>query len=139
VVAELDERFNSQPDMSRDTFQVKLKRQLAEASPIVSKLAAEMLWVMNLFPSNIGPDAKQAAVRSAWSWSGEELPQYHPMLDRELLSGLGSAGPAFLAHRSAGPDRTRLWSDFRGHWWPVYCCQKANEMINKIRDMIESC
>ena len=99
MVAELDERFNSQPDTSRDTFQVKLKRQLAEASPLVSRLAAEMLWVMNLFPSNIGPAAKEAAVREAWSWSGEELPRDHPMLDRFLLSGLGSAGPGFLAHR----------------------------------------
>ena len=99
AVAELDERFNSQVDTSKDTFLVKLRRQLAGASPSVPKLAAEMLWVMNLFPSNIGPDAKQSAVRSAWSWSGEELPQDHPMLDRFLLGGLGSAGPAFLAHR----------------------------------------
>jgi 5-methylcytosine-specific restriction enzyme B len=65
VVAELDERFNSQPDMGKGKFQAKLKRQLAEASPLVSRLAAEMLWVMNLFPSNIGPAAKQATVREA--------------------------------------------------------------------------
>jgi 5-methylcytosine-specific restriction protein B len=58
VVSELDERFNGQPDMGKDKFQVKLKRQLAEASPLVPRLAAEMLWVMNLFPSNIGPAAK---------------------------------------------------------------------------------
>ncbi|MFK4511404.1 5-methylcytosine-specific restriction protein B [Bradyrhizobium daqingense] len=99
LVAELDERFNNQPDMGAGKFQEKLKRQLAKASPLVSKLAAEMLWVMNLFPSNIGPAAKQAAVREAWSWSGDELPQDHPMLDRFLLSGLGSGGPGFLAHR----------------------------------------
>lgn len=99
LVAELDERFNNQPDMGAGKFQEKLKRQLAKASPLVSRLAAEMLWVMNLFPSNIGPAAKQAAVREAWSWSGEELPQDHPMLDRFLLSGLGSGGPGFLAHR----------------------------------------
>ena len=73
---------------------------LGEASPLVSRLAAEILWVMNLFPSNIGPAAKQSAVREAWSWSGEELPQDHPLLDRLLLSGLGSGGPGFLAHHS---------------------------------------
>jgi 5-methylcytosine-specific restriction protein B len=96
---ELDERFNRQLDTSKDKFQVKLGRQLAEASPQAQQLSAEMLGVMNLFPSNIGPEAKQAAVRHAWSWSGQELPQDHPMLNRELLSGLGSAGPGFLAHR----------------------------------------
>lgn len=99
VLDELDERFNRQLDASKDKFQVKLGRQLAEGSPLACQLAAEMLWLMNLFPSNIGPDAKRAAVREAWSWSGQELPQDHPLLDRELLSGLGSAGPGFLAHR----------------------------------------
>src|SRR5215207_9182421 len=96
VLDELDERFNRHPDNSKDRFQVKLKRQLAEASPHACHLAAEMLWVMSLFPSNIGPDAKRSAIREAWSWSGEELPQDHPLLDRELLRGLGSAGPGFL-------------------------------------------
>jgi 5-methylcytosine-specific restriction protein B len=99
VLDELDERFVRRIDTSQDKFQVKLRRQLAEASPLACQLAAEMLWLMNLFPSNIGPDAKRAAVTDAWSWSGEELPQDHPMLDREVLNGLGSAGPGFLAHR----------------------------------------
>jgi 5-methylcytosine-specific restriction enzyme B len=78
---------------------VKLKRQLAKASPQAQQLCAEILWVMNLFPSNIGAEAKQVAIRDAWSWSGQELRPDHPMLNRELLSGLGSAGPGFLAHR----------------------------------------
>jgi 5-methylcytosine-specific restriction enzyme B len=99
LLEELNERFNNQLDTSKDRFQVKLKRQLAEALPSASKLAAEMLWVMSLFPSNIGPDAKWEAVSDAWSWSGEALAQDHPMLDRELLRGFGSAGPGFLAHR----------------------------------------
>ena len=96
---ELDERFTQKPDMGTDKFVVKLGRQLAEASPQAQRLSAEMLWVMSLFPSNIGPKAKQALVRDAWSWSGEDLPQDHPMLNPVLLRGLGSAGPGFLAHR----------------------------------------
>lgn len=63
------------------------------------QLVAEMLWAMNLFPSNIGPDSKRDAIRDAWSWSGETLPDDHELIDRELLKGLGSAGPGFLAHR----------------------------------------
>jgi 5-methylcytosine-specific restriction protein B len=96
---ELDQRFSQHIDMGKDKFQVKLGRQLAEASPETKQLSAEMLWVMGLFPSNIGPDAKRAAVREVWHWSGQDLPPDHPMLDRELLRGLGSAGPGFLAHR----------------------------------------
>ena len=96
---ELNERFNQRLDMGKDKFLVKLGRQLAAASPESQQLSAELLWAMNLFPSNIGPAAKQAAVREAWNWSGQELPKDHPMLNRELLSGLGSAGPGFLADR----------------------------------------
>ena len=78
---------------------MKLGRQLAEAAPQAQQLSAEMLWVMSLFPANIGHEAKQNLVRKVWSFSGQELPQDHPMLSPELLDGLGSAGPGFLAHR----------------------------------------
>jgi 5-methylcytosine-specific restriction enzyme B len=96
---ELDVRFTQNIDMGKDKFMVKLGRQLAEASSQCQQLSAEMLWVMNLFPSNIGAKVKANAVREAWNWSGQELPHDHPMLTHELLSGLGSAGPGFLAHR----------------------------------------
>jgi 5-methylcytosine-specific restriction protein B len=99
VLGEVDERFNGHPDTGKDRFQTKLKRQFSDASPHACKLVAEILWAMNLFPSNIGPDAKRAAILDAWSWSGQKLPQDHPMLDRSLLKGIGSAGPGFLAHR----------------------------------------
>ncbi|MDP9412520.1 MAG: AAA family ATPase [Pseudomonadota bacterium] len=99
VLAELDERFNGRPDGGSDSFQDKLQRQLSKGAPEACQLAAEMLWIMNLFPSNIGPDRKRETILDAWSWSGAQLPAEHPLLDRELLRGLGSAGPGFLAHR----------------------------------------
>lgn len=99
TLTEVDERFNGHPDTSEDSFQSKLQRQFRDASPKASQLVAEMLWIMNLFPSNIGPDAKRKAVTESWSWSGAQLPQEHSMLDRDLLKGIGSAGPGFLAHR----------------------------------------
>jgi len=99
VLDGVDERFNGHPDTGKDRFQTTLQRQFAGASAHACKLVAEMLWAMNLFPSNIGPDAKRAAVVDAWGWSGQKLPLDHPMLDRDLLRGIGSAGPGFLAHR----------------------------------------
>ena len=99
VLNEVDLRFNGHPDTGKDQFQTKLKRQFADASPHACQLMAEMLWAMNLFPSNIGPQAKRTAIMDAWSWSGQKLSQEHPMLDRDLLRGIGSAGPGFLAHR----------------------------------------
>lgn len=99
VLAEVDAHFNGRPDASKDRFQTKLQRQFHDASPMACQLVAEMLWAMNLFPSNIGPDSKRDAIRDAWSWSGDALPDDHELIDRELLKGLGSAGPGFLAHR----------------------------------------
>lgn len=99
MLAEVDAHFNGRPDASKDRFQTKLQRQFHDASPMACQLVAEMLWAMNLFPSNIGPDSKRNAIRDAWSWSGEPLPDDHKLIDRELLKGLGSAGPGFLAHR----------------------------------------
>ncbi len=99
VLAEVDAHFNGRPDASKDRFQTKLQRQFHDASPMACQLVAEMLWAMNLFPSNIGPVSKRDAIRDAWSWSGETLSDDHELLDRELLKGLGSAGPGFLAHR----------------------------------------
>lgn len=99
LLVEVDAHFNGRPDATKDRFQTKLQRQFADASPDACQLVAEMLWVMNLFPSNIGPESKRAAIMDAWGWSGETLADDHPMLDRSLLKGIGSAGPGFLAHR----------------------------------------
>ena len=99
LLNEVDAHFNGRPDATKDRFQTKLQRQFSDASPHASQLVAEMLWVMNLFPSNIGPDSKRAAIKEAWSWSGEALPDDHDLIGRELLKGVGSAGPGFLAHR----------------------------------------
>lgn len=96
---EVDARFNGAPDSGKDNFQVKLARQFAEATPSACQLVAEILWVMNLFPSNIGAASKRSAVQDAWSWSGEHLSDDHPMLEKTLLAGVGSAGPGFLAYR----------------------------------------
>lgn len=98
-LVEVDAHFNGRPDATKDRFQTKLQRQFADASPEACQLVAEMLWVMNLFPSNIGPESKRAAIMNAWEWSGETLADDHAMLDRNLLKGIGSAGPGFLAHR----------------------------------------
>ena len=98
-LAEVDALFNGAPDASNASFQVKLRRQFAAASPAASQLVAELLWAMNLFPSNIGSDKKLELIREAWSWSGEALDPAHPHLDSELMRGVGSAGPGYLAHR----------------------------------------
>src|SRR5438093_10937427 len=56
-------------------FTEKLKEQLASVSPAAKHLAAELMWVMMLFPSktNVSRERKADLVREIWAWSGNEL------------------------------------------------------------------
>ncbi len=101
-LAEVDQCFNGRPDASADGFYVKLKRQFSDASPSCCKLLAEILWILYLFPINMGPAAKREPIRDVWSWSHEVLDgdQVQHLLSDEVLRGLGSGGPGFMNHRA---------------------------------------
>jgi 5-methylcytosine-specific restriction protein B len=96
---EIKAHFNDNPDATKDPFLVKLRRQFDGASPQAKRLMAEMLWILNLFPCNIGASAKRNIVVQVWGWSGSELSKIHPLLSDEVLKGSGSGGPGYLAHR----------------------------------------
>lgn len=91
----LQRNFVDRPDPGTDDFMTKLQRQLAAAGSPAQQLAAEMVWALLLFPSNIGPKVKREHVERMWSWSGEVLPAAGPWLDAEVLRGVGSAGTAY--------------------------------------------
>ncbi len=101
ALSEADRCFNGRPDGSKDSFHVKLERQFHDASPATCKLLAEMLWILNLFPTNMGPDAKRRPILTAWGWSGETLSGTlaDELMDDDVLRGLGSAGPGFMNHK----------------------------------------
>ncbi|MDE2826749.1 MAG: AAA family ATPase [Bacteroidota bacterium] len=89
------------PDPGKGTFLEKLKKQLAPAPKTAKHLAAEMLWVMYLFPvpSAIRPENKRDHITQVWEWSGENFPQPTPELGKALEIGLGTTGTAFKAHK----------------------------------------
>lgn len=99
LLDELKARFIDQPDGSKDRFMIKLEGQLANASPDACRLMAEVLWALNLFPSNIGPGRKRETFQEVWRWSGASIGDDNQLLADAVLLGLGSAGPGFLAHR----------------------------------------
>lgn len=74
------------------TFLEKLQVQLAPADPGAKRLAAEMLWVMMLFPNNINRETKRNLVITSWEWSGAPFPRDHSLLDEPLRQGIGSGG-----------------------------------------------
>jgi hypothetical protein len=99
-VAELVEHFIEKPDEGSRPFLEKLHDQLRAASPAARRLAAEMLWVMLLFPSNVSIKKKVANVRTIWGWAGAPLDERHPML-AAFGSGIGSGGMGYNAFRPA--------------------------------------
>lgn len=99
-VASLEEHFGQHPDAGDRSFIEKLQDQLADAPPAVSKLAGEILWLMLLCSSNIGPTKKRETIGEIYAWSGTDLPEDHPLLADEVLSGIGSSGAGYNTRRN---------------------------------------
>jgi len=99
VIADLRRRFegNLLEDKGR-TFLEKLHEQLTDAPQETIILAAEIIWVLYLFPSNIGRDKKVSNISIVWYWQSDPLNASQSMLDGVTLSGIGSGGPGFNNH-----------------------------------------
>jgi hypothetical protein len=97
-LAILEEHFIQNPITGEEPFLEKFHRQLEPTPGLVKQLAAEMLWLLLLFPSNIGGPKKRENITKVWSWSGEKLDESHPLLG-VLDCGIGSAGQAFNQRR----------------------------------------
>ncbi len=116
-VTELVKHFIEQPDEGDRSFDEKLKDQLSQVTPQACRLAAEMLWVMMLFPSNYKPDTKTKLVRTVWEWSGMTLADPRGSLE-VFQEGIGSGGPGYNNYRPAELELviqfTRTWKALDG-------------------------
>ncbi len=81
-------------------FMSRLKEQLASVSPEAKQLAAEMLWLLFLCPSNITARTKREQITNIWELSNEQLNTDNKMLQDNVLSGVGSAGTGFNTFRA---------------------------------------
>jgi 5-methylcytosine-specific restriction protein B len=95
AVAQLNQYFVENLDWGTGNFLQKLDSQLTDASSDAKILAAEMMWVMMLCPSNIGAAKKVTNIQEIYQWSGETLDAGNDLLSDLVLQGAGSAGTAF--------------------------------------------
>ncbi len=95
----MDRYFVRGPDLGQGDFFTKLRGQLAPAPPETNRLAAEMLWLMYLFPTDVGGEKKRLHVRMVWGWSGEELAPRSDELEEALDRGIGSTGTGYHTHK----------------------------------------
>lgn len=80
-------------------FYEKLHEQMEKQPPEVIQLAAEMTWLLLLFPSRIDGSKRRQDIQAIWSWSNAQLPASHPELGEFLNKGVGHASVAFNTHR----------------------------------------
>ena len=120
---ELINNFVNNPDESDLNFLDKLKIQLKPTSSNTKKLAAEILYVLNLCPTNTGQAKKREIVKEVYEWSGSELDLNNKDLSDSTLHGVGSAGTAF---------NTLRWREFSyfvnfiKSWMELHKDQKEN-------------
>ena len=113
-IDELIHYFVNNLDWGKGNFLTKLEEQLSPASNSAKILAAEMMWVMLLCPSNIGPDKKRENINAILGWSDLKIPDDSEFYSDAVLLGVGSGGPGYNQFR---------WKEL------VYCIKFAKEFI----------
>lgn len=111
---ELHERFVGRPDESSDRFEVKLKRQLADASPQAIQLMGEVLYAHLLIarPTSITGTRKREIVEDVLRWMPEPVRIPHDLAS-VLDHGLAATGTAFATYR---PFLLQLIIEFAREW-----------------------
>lgn len=99
LVEEVKRAFVDNPDEGDDTFIRKLQGQMKVGSAGSKQLAAEMVWILLLFPSNNSPDLKRKHVLDIWALSGETLEPRSSTFDDAVLKGIGSGGAGYNNNR----------------------------------------
>lgn len=95
----LHDAFVKDPDEGDRSFTDKFRDQIAKAgNGAVARLAAEVVAVHFLFPSNVGGDRKKALVAEVLGWGGGKLPD-DSLLAKAFAKGVGSGGQGYNTRR----------------------------------------
>jgi 5-methylcytosine-specific restriction protein B len=128
TIRDLRVRFEDNPIEGGDeSFFDKLKIQLTGAPEETAFLASEILWLLYLFPSNIGAIKKRQNIANVWNWTGKPLVIKQDLLTDEVLAGVGSGGPGFNNH---------IWREFL--FAIILCDELVSLTEEKRRTMLEA-
>lgn len=98
ILARIHEVFVATPDVGDRTFIDKYKDQVQHEQTEVIRLAAELLAVYFLFPSNVGGTRKRQLVNEVLGWAGDGLPASH-LISQAFEQGIGSGGQGYNTRR----------------------------------------
>lgn len=99
TLAQVRAAFTDGREEGKDSFLVKLRRQLDPQPDPARELTAELLWILLLFPSNTGAAKKRENILDVLSWRAAQTEPDGQWLGDNVLGGLGSTGTAFNTHR----------------------------------------
>jgi 5-methylcytosine-specific restriction enzyme B len=98
VLDRIHEAFVATPDEGDRSFMVKFKDQVGKAGQEVVRLAAEILCIYFLFPSNVSGIRKWQVVSEVLGWAGDNLPESH-LVSGAFANGIGSGGQGYNTRR----------------------------------------
>ena len=115
-LAELQRFFIEQPDATKRSFVEKLRDQLAPSAPQTKQLAAEMCWLLMLFPlaRAMGGERKRELVTTVWGMVWGSAPAGAGDAQGPLGGWVGNPGTAYntrltwQASSASDPDLTFL-------------------------------
>lgn len=96
--AELQQQFVDSPDLSKDAFMVKLRRQLEGASPASIQLMAEILYIHLLIMVTVSGAKKREILNEVLGWMPAP-PDIPADLDAALDQGLVNPGTFYSTGR----------------------------------------
>lgn len=99
IVDQIHRALVATPDEDDRSFIAKLKDQLGKAAPEVIRLAAEILCICFLLPSNVGGARKREVVNEVLALARDSLPESH-LVSRAFSNGIGSGGQGYNTRRS---------------------------------------
>lgn len=97
-LAKLHQVFVASPDEGERSFIDKYRDQVKPSGQAVIRLAAEMLCVYFLFPSNVGGYRKRELVSEVLGWGGDSLPAEHAV-SLAFEKGIGGCGQGYNTRR----------------------------------------
>jgi 5-methylcytosine-specific restriction protein B len=98
LLESIHKAFVATPDEGDRSFIDKFRDQIKPAGTDVIRLAAELLAVYFLFPSNVGGFRKRQVVNEVLGWAGDNLPENH-LVSVALEHGIGSGGQGYNTRR----------------------------------------
>jgi len=98
TLQDLHDKFIGRPDESSDRFEVKLRRQLADAPPRTLQLMGEVLYVHLLLPIAFKGETKRRLLETVLGWSPQPV-RIPAELAAALDQGLVRVGTAYNSYR----------------------------------------